>query len=104
MECALFAEKKILAADDSAHSFSSLSVSFKVPVKIIRSFHISNDRILESTPRPLGSDPSYSRISDLFGPGATDLSCSMIRGDSIILTFDVPPLASGKELCDIDRV
>ena len=28
----------------------------------------------------------------------------MSRGDSMILTFHVPPLASGKGLCDIDRV
>ena len=27
-----------------------------------------------------------------------------LRGDSMILTFHVPPLTSGQELCDIDRV
>ena len=28
----------------------------------------------------------------------------MARGDSIILTFHVPPLAKGQKLCDIDKV
>ena len=28
----------------------------------------------------------------------------MVRGGSMILTFDVPPLASRWGLCDIDRV
>ena len=43
-----------------------------------------------------------SQISEALSYGSYDMGIG--RGDSMILALDVPPLANGQGLCDIDKV